>query len=294
MINISIAITIGDILVTSLINSAPLILVAIGFTLLFKLFNFFNISHGEIMTLGGYFSLLILTHLGISLFISIIIAGIIIGIMNVLLYLGIFRTFFKEDYDMITLIVISLGISFILRYITQLAFGVRSRFYPVGRMLFSFEGISITSVQAFGIAVLFAAIFGTHFLLTRTNLGRIIRGFADNERLAYVHGISSLKIGIIVFFIAGMLGGLGGGFFGAYTYAAPSMGWGQLLTVIAIVIVGGIGNPYGAMAGGFTISLVETSVITFIGNEYALFSVFLILILVILIRPRGMIGSDKL
>ena len=286
--------TLGEILVMSLVESAPLILVAIGFTLLFKLFDFFNISHGEMMTLGGYITLVVLNGVGISLFVSIILAGMLVGVLNILLYLGVFRTFFQEDYEMINMIVISLGTAFILQYAIQMTFGVKAQFFPLGETLFAYEGITMTTLEGFAIGTLVVSILGTHYFLTSTKMGRMVRGYADNKRLAFIHGISSLRMGLIVFFIAGLLGGLGGGFFGDYSYAIPWMGWGQLLTIIAIVIVGGIGNPYGAMLGGFTIALVESTVITLAGNQYAVFASFLILIVVIVLRPKGMLGSENL
>jgi neutral amino acid transport system permease protein len=129
---------------------------------------------------------------------------------------------------------------------------------------------------------------GLHYLLRNTKIGKAMRAVADNLDLARVSGINVDQVVLWTWVIAGTLTALGGGMYGLITAVRPNMGWFLILPMFASVILGGIGNPYGAIAGAFVIGIVQELSTYFLPTEYKLAVALLVMIAVLLFRPQGL------
>jgi branched-subunit amino acid ABC-type transport system permease component len=273
---------ITDSLILGVIQAAPLVLAAAGFTMIFYLNGFINVAYAESITMGAYFAIIFNTMLHVNFYVAIIPSALLSGVASVITYLLVFRPAFKRGVSSTEMIILSVGLSFFIRYAIQLIFG---------GLLYSFEvaspasvqilGIGITTIQMTAILLVAAIVIGLYFFIYRTNYGQMMRGLANNEELAMASGINPVRVSILIWFIAGVLGGLSGVFYGVFSFVNPSIGWSLILIIIMITIVGGIGNVKGALIASLLAGVViagVTLLVTPIYGEIILLVVFIIVL----------------
>ena len=243
--------TLVDAIVIGLFEAAPLILAAVGFTLIFYLNRFINVAYGENLTLGAYTAVFLNTTLGLNFYLTIVPAALLTGLISVLTFLLVFGPAHRRGVGPTEMIVLSVGLAFLIRHALRLGFGLENRLFDIGRPAYlTILGVGITSVQlmALGLVVLIA--IALYFFIFKTTYGQMIRGLASNEDLAQVSGIHPTRVSVLIWFIAGFTGGLAGLFYGVFSFVGSELGWNLILIIIMISIVGGIGNVRGALAAG--------------------------------------------
>ena len=310
-------------LANGLVFSSIIVLGSIGLSLVYSIADFANFAHGDTMTIGAYSALVTFGAVGglggavlglpygffLALVVGIAVAAVVAVATEKLIYEPL-------DVDSIGLLITSIGIAFIYRAVIQIRFGSDFTRFDV-RPLRPIEalvpyGIRITlhDVAIFGSAV--ALVVGLHVLLQYTDLGRKMRAMADNPDLARVSGIRTKRVKLWTWVIGAGLAGAGGVFLGLFNQLAPRMGFNLLLVIFAAVILGGIGSVYGAMAGGFLIGMINqltpffsnvvealpirpnwlaTVIENMITIEYANAIAFVIMVVVLLVRPNGIAGE---
>jgi len=257
---------ISDAIVLGVIEAAPLILAAAGFTLIFYLNGFINVAYAENITLGAYFAIFFNSMLGLNFYLAIIPAAFLSGLLSVITYLLVFRPAFKRGVGMAEMIILSVGLSFFIRYSTRLIFG--SKLYafdvisPTGFKIF---GIGVTNLQLTALLLMSAITTGLYLFIYKTNYGEMMRSLANNEDLAMVSGINPIKVSVLIWFIAGVVGGLAGVFYGVFSFVNTLMGWRLILIIIMISIVGGIGNVRGALVTSLGAGIL-TAAVTLVTN----------------------------
>ena len=310
-------------LANGLVFSSIIVLGSIGLSLVYSIADFANFAHGDTMTIGAYSALVTFGAVGglggavlglpygffVALVVGIAVAAVVAVLTEKLIYEPL-------DVDSIGLLITSIGIAFIYRAVIQIRFGSDFTRFDV-RPLRPIEalvpyGVRITlhDVAIFGSAV--ALVVGLHVLLQYTDLGRKMRAMADNPDLARVSGIRTKRVKLWTWVIGAGLAGAGGVFLGLFNQLAPRMGFNLLLVIFAAVILGGIGSVYGAMAGGFLIGMINqltpffsnvvealpirpnwlaTVIENMITIEYANAIAFVIMVVVLLVRPNGIAGE---
>jgi len=271
-------------------------LAAVGLTLTYGILRLANVAHGDLLTLGAYLALTANSPrvLGFSnmpevnIWLSILFGAILtigVALLTEKLIWGPMR---ERRASATTLIIISIGLALFLRNGIILIWGAANQRYnlPVVPALDLF-GLKIPQnrIVVFGLAIL--VIVALHCLLQYTKIGKAMRAVADNVDLARVSGISVERVVIWTWVIAAGLTAVGGGMYGMVTAVRPTMGWLQILPMFAAVILGGIGNPYGAIAGAFVIGIAQEVSTYWISTEYKLGVALLIMIVVLLFRPQG-------
>jgi branched-subunit amino acid ABC-type transport system permease component len=252
---------IANTLVLGLIEAAPLVLAAVGFTLIYYLNGFINVAYAENVTLGAYFAVIFNSLLGLNFYATIIPSALLSGVVSVLTYLLIFKPAFERGVGKTEMIILSVGLSFLLRYLARLIFGTDIYNFNISNPTYlSIFGIGITSIQITALALVAIISVGLYFFIYKTNYGEMMRGLANNEDLAKLSGISPSKVSILVWFIAGVAGGLSGIFFGVFSFVSSLLGWNLILILIMITIVGGIGNVRGALIASIAAGLTTTAV----------------------------------
>jgi neutral amino acid transport system permease protein len=188
-----------------------------------------------------------------------------------------------------TLIIISIGLALFLRSGILLIWGGSNQSYdlPVVQAL-DVGGVRIAYYRLLVIGLAIVAIVALHFLLQNSKIGKAMRAVADNIDLARVSGINVERVVIWTWIITGILTAFAGGMYGLITAVRPNMGWFLILPMFASVILGGIGNPYGAIAGALIIGVAQELSVEFINSQYKLGVALLIMVIILFVRPQGL------
>ncbi|HEY9749889.1 MAG TPA: branched-chain amino acid ABC transporter permease [Allocoleopsis sp.] len=278
----------AQLLVNGIAVGSIIALAAVGLTLTYGILRLANFAHGDFLTLGAYFTLLA-NSFGINIWLSVVL-GIIGTVLAVLLTEKLLWSPMRDRRaSSTTLIIISIGLALFLRNGIILFWGGGNQNYdlPVAAAV-NVLGIRIAYYRLIVVGLAILAILGLHYLLQNTKIGKAMRAVADDIDLARVSGINVDQVVIWTWVIAGSLTALGGGMYGLITAVRPNMGWFLILPMFAAVILGGIGNPYGAIAGALVIGIAQEVSTYWLPTEYKLGVALLIMVLVLLVRPQGL------
>ncbi|NHN63781.1 branched-chain amino acid ABC transporter permease [Haloarcula sp. JP-Z28] len=296
-------------LANGLVFSSIIILGSIGLSLVYSIADFANFAHGDTMTLGAYGAFVAFgvfgglggTVLGlpIGFFLSLAVGMALAAVVAVLTHILVYKPL---DTDSIGLLITSIGVAFVYRAVLQATFGTDFLQYDISRsgpipVLLDTLDVAVTQRDVAIIVSAAVLVAGLHLLLQRTTLGRKMRATADNPDLARVSGIRTDRVILVMWVVGSALAAAGGVFLALYSQLDPRIGFNILLVVFAAVILGGIGSVYGAMLGGLLIGMLHelTPLLSDVGlpvsNAYAPAVAFVIMVAVLLVRPRGIAGD---
>ena len=232
--------TIAESLVIGMTEHAPLVLAAMGFALLYRLTGLINVAYAETVTLGAYMGMWLNTTFDLGFFTVVFPAGILAGLISVATYFAIFRPAKRMNVGALEMIIISFGLSMFLRHGLQFVFGYPVRFFSVPTPdTYTVLGVGVSSFRLLALGSVLALAFGLYWFIQKTNYGLQIRALASDEDLARASGIRPLLVTVMIWFIAGVAGGLAGAFYGVASQAAPLLGWRQFLYILLVVLVAG-------------------------------------------------------
>ena len=268
---------------------------AVGLTLVFGVLRLINFAHGDFLTLGAFVAVLG-TGAGLPLYVAAVPAiasgALVAGGLEKTLW-GPMR---RRGASTVNLLIISIGLALVLRYTLFWIFGEGVyRFGPVSRRI-DFGFFALTPQDIAIVVGSAAALVGVGLMLQKTRVGKAMRALSDNRDLAEASGIDVGRITMVTWLIAGALTAYGGVLLGLQGRVFANMGWFLLLLIFAGVILGGIGSAYGAMIGSLVIGVVqELATHSFIGIPADLKTAvaFAALILVLLVRPQGILGRKQ-
>jgi branched-chain amino acid transport system permease protein len=307
---------------------AQLALGALGVTLIYGILRFSNFAHGDTMAFGTGVTILVtwgLQALGVSLGpLPTALLALPIGILvTVLVVLAtdrvVYRFYRRQRAKPVIVVIASVGVMFVMYALTRFIIGTDDRVFADGaRFLITAadfkawtglaEGLAVKATSALTIAVAVAAVAFLFWFLNRTRTGKSMRAYADNEDLALLSGIDPEKVVRVTWIIATTLAVIAGVLYGLDKSFRPFNYFALLLPIFAAAVVGGLGNPLGAIAGGFLIAFSETAftyafkkfvsylapggwepegLIQLLSTEYKFAVSFTILIIVLLFRPTG-------
>ncbi|MDJ0617548.1 MAG: branched-chain amino acid ABC transporter permease [Calothrix sp. MO_192.B10] len=263
-------------------------LAAVGLTLTYGILRLSNFAHGDFLTLGAYFTFLV-NSLGVNIWLSMLIAALGTVAAMLLSEKLLWSRMRSIRATSTTFIIISIGLALFLRNGIIFIWGGSNKNYdlPITPALKIF-GLNVPQNQLVVLALAVVAILALHYLLQNTKIGKAMRAVADDLDLARVSGINVDQVVIWTWVIAGSITSLSGSMYGLITAVRPNMGWFLILPLFASVILGGIGNPYGAIAGAFIIGIVQEVSTPWLGSQYKQAVALVIMIAVLLIRPKGL------
>jgi neutral amino acid transport system permease protein len=266
-------------------------LTAVGLTLTLGILRLSNFAHGDFMTLGAYLTWLGNLN-GVNIWLAMILgAGGTIASMLIAEYL-LWKPMRSKRVTSTTLIIISIGLALFIRNGILLIWGGSNQSYNLPLIqAINMGGVKIAYYRLIVIGLTLVTIIALHFLLQKTKIGKAMRAVADNLDLARVSGINVDQVVLFTWIITAILTSLGGSMYGLITAVRPNMGWFLILPMFASVILGGIGNPYGAIAGGLIIGLVQELSVPWLGSEYKVGVALLIMIVILLFRPQGLFAK---
>ena len=266
---------------------APLVLAAIGFALLYRLTGLINVAYAETLTLGAYFAMWLNTTFGLDFYAVLVPTAILSGLLSVATYLVIFRPAKQRNVGGLEMIIISFGLAIFLRHGLQFIFGSPVRFFDVPPPdTVPILGVGVTSFRL--VAVITVALLSLllYLFIQRSNFGLQIRALASDEKLAQVSGIRPLVVTVMIWFIAGIAGGLAGAFIGVGSSVDPLLGWHEFLFIMLVVLVGGAWGLGGVIVVGIATGIALTAMELRLGQVYYA-QLVLIVAFIILLKWRG-------
>ena len=276
-------------------------LIALGYTMVYGVLKLINFAHGDLFTIGAYLGLTLLVslsmadHLGVAaglLLLAVMVMGLV-GIIGILLDKVAYKPL--RTSPRLSAVVSALGASIVFSNTLMLVFGPRPRVYPQGllptQVLYLF-GLPIPIMRVAILAASVILMIGLYVFIQKTRTGTAIRAAAIDQDAARLMGINVDRVIMLVFFIGPALGGAAGLMVGLhYGQINFTMGWIYGLKAFTAAILGGIGNIPGAMVGGLLLGVIESMGAAYISNAWKDAIAFFVLILILIVRPTGLLGE---
>ncbi len=268
-------------------------LIAIGYTLVYGILKLINFAHSEIMMFGAYFAFIAATTFGWPAWAVILFSMVLTAVLGFVIEFVAYRPLRKAPR--LSALITAIGVSMFLQNLALRIFGADPKVMPdlFPRVTFHIGGIEISSITliTIGLSVFFMVLL--QLFIKKTRQGRAMRAVSENQDAAILMGINVNRTISLTFLIGSAIGALGGILYSvAYTTMSPTMGTMPGLKAFVAAVLGGIGSVPGAMLGGFIIGMVEIMTRTYISTTWTDAIVFLILIVVLLFKPTGILGTN--
>ena len=282
-------------------------LVALGYTMVYGVLKLINFAHGDLFTIGAYLGLTLLLSGGLSgslnpvlaVGLVVIIVFGLVALFGVVLERVAYRPLRKANR--LAAVVSALGASIVFQNAVMLIYGARVYVYPehlIPSLVFNIFGLNVPVMRIIVIVSSLMLMLALYTFINRTRMGTAIRAVAIDQGAARLMGINVDRVISLVFLIGAGLGGVAGVMVGVYYGQIDfMMGWSYGLKAFTAAILGGIGNIPGAMIGGLLLGVIEALGASYLAMAWKDAIAFLVLILILIIRPTGLLGervADKL
>ena len=266
---------------------------AVGLSLIYGTTGLTNFAHGELVTIGAVAAWFINVNGGVPLIPAALIAMVVGAAVGALNELGLWRPLRRRGTGLIAALVVSIGLSLLLRYLIQIVYGGRSNPYgdfQTGRSV-DYGLFRMTNSDLFTIIICVVVLVLVALMLQRTKIGKAMRAVADNRDLAASSGIDVNRVILVVWVLGGALAALGGVLLGLSDQVQWDMGFRLLLLMFAGVTLGGLGTAYGALVGSLVVGVFVQMSTLVIASDVKYVGGLLLLIVILVIRPQGILGS---
>ena len=268
-------------------------LVAVGMALIFGTLRLVTFAHGEVFMLGAFIAYTIVSIWNGPVIVGVVLAVLAAGASGVLMeYVG-FRKLRNAPHH--SSLLVTIGFSIIFINLAQLIWGAETRSFPRGLapVHVEFLGLTFSSMQIIVYGLTVAILIALQMVMNRTKLGRAIRATSQDHEAAFVMGVNINRIYSFTFGLGSALGGLGGVLVGVYYNAVyPTMGAMMGLKAFSACILGGLSSIPGAFVAGVFLGVIENLSVAYVSSGYRHVFSFLILIIVLIVRPSGLFGSE--
>jgi neutral amino acid transport system permease protein len=281
--------------VNGIVSGSYFALGAIGLTLVYGILKLVNFAQGDMLTFGAYIAFLFDATLDMPLAVALVAGVLATAALGVAQELAMWRPMRAKKAGMLQLLLMALGLAFVLRYVIQFIWGTEPRSLDADvTSSISFLGLNIGETELIVVIISFVVLTAVATMLRVTSLGRQMRALADNFDLAETTGIDTGQVVLKTWLLAGGLAGLAGVLVVSATGSlTPNTGFYLLLPLFAAVVLGGIGNAYGALAGGLVIGLTQEWSTLVVESQWKVAVSFLVLIIVLVVRPQGIFGRER-
>lgn len=286
----------GQATVNGLVTGSYFALGAVGLTFVYGILKLVNFAHGDFLVFGAYIALFVNVTLGAPLAVAILAAVAVTAALGVAFELVMWRPMRAKGAGTLQLILISIGLAFVIRNGVQMVAGTQPRNLDVNVTdAYGFlGGLHIGRTELIVAAIAYGVLLLVGLMLRYSRLGKQMRALSDNLDLAETTGINTGRIVVLTWVFAGGLAGLAGVLYAAGAGSFnPNFGFLLLLSFFAAVILGGIGNAYGALAGGIVLGLAQEWSTLLFDSRWKVAVGFGILILVLIVRPQGILGRAR-
>ena len=279
-------------LLLGLVNGAFYAMLSLGLAVIFGLLGIVNFAHGALYMLGAFAAWIMMDQLGIGYWAALILAPLVVGILGMLIE----RVFLKHLYklDEIYGLLLTFGLTLIAEGIFRELYGVSGQSYPVPELLQGATNLGFMVLPNYRAWVVLASLsvcLGTWYLIERTRLGAYLRAGTENAALVQSFGINVPMMVMLTYGAGAALAAFAGVLAAPIIQVNPLMGSNLIIVIFAVVVIGGMGSILGSVITGIGLGLVEGLTRVFY-PEASSIVVFVVMVLVLMVRPAGLFGKE--
>ncbi len=268
-------------------------LIALGYTMVYGIIKLINFAHGEIFMFGAYIGMIAVVNLNLPIYLAFVFAMAVTALFGVIIERVAYKPLRKSTRT--AALITAIGVSFLIQNGVLMVMGANIYAFPqvIPNQFFTVMGLRLNMLQIVIFATSIALMIILQYIVSKTKLGRAMRSVAVDKDAATLMGVNVDNVITITFAIGSALAAAAGIMVGLYYIKVfPFMGFTPGLKAFVAAVFGGIGIIPGAMIGGFAIGLIETYVAGYGSTLYKDAVVFAILILILLVKPSGLLGKN--
>jgi len=270
-------------------------LIALGYSMVYGIAKMLNFAHGDIIMIGAYSGIVIVTGLGLPPIVAIFLSCIICACLGMLIQVLAYKPLRKASS--LSVLITAIGVSYFLQNLALLIFGSQQRAYPsFGDFGFvEILGVKTDIMTIITLSVTAVIMIGLTLFVNKTKMGKAMKATSEDRGAAELMGISSDKTILLTFAIGSFLAAIAAAFYGTtYVYIKPTTGSMPGIKAFTAAVFGGIGSLPGAMLGGILLGVIEQFAKVYISTQWSDAIVFAVLIVVLLVKPSGLLGKPIL
>lgn len=267
-------------------------LVALGYTMVYGIIKLLNFAHGDVYMVGAFVGYYIISNYNLGFIPTLLLTMLITGIIGVVIYQVAYRPL--RNSTRIASLITAIGMSYLLQNGMIYIAGPQTRSFPqiINNQMYTVGPVQISTMQILMLVTTVLLMISLQLIVQQTKFGKAMRAVSNDPEAAQLMGINSNQVISFTFFLGSMLAGAGGVLVGMYyNTITPIMGAGPGLKAFIAAVVGGIGSVPGAMVGGYLIGMTEVMISAFGNSMIRDAVVYLILIVILLVRPTGILGK---
>jgi branched-chain amino acid transport system permease protein len=279
-------------LTLGLVNGSFYAMLSLGLAVIFGLLDIVNFAHGALYMIGAFATWLLLDKLGIGFWYALVLAPLLVGIFGMLVERTMLRRL--NGLDPLYGLLFTFGLALVLEGLFRDQFGVSGQSYPVPEQLAGATVLPfmvLPNYRGFVVVASLVVCFGTWLVIERTRLGAYLRAATENAKLVQVFGVNVPVMVMLTYGAGAALAALAGVLAAPVVQVAPLMGSNLIIVVFAVVVIGGMGSIVGSVITGLLIGLVE-GLTRVIYPEASAVVVFVVMVIVLLVRPAGLFGKE--
>ena len=270
---------------------------AVGLSLVFGVTKILNVSHGELLMLGGYASFWLFTLLGVDPFLGLLLPVLLLVLLGFILYKGIFGRMTKlgEESKIKNTMLVGFGLGIILQNVAQRLWTADQRGITTdySSVVFTIFDVRFPVVRVASFLIALFVLVALHLFLKRTYLGKAIRATVQDWEAAALLGISTDRVYLISFLMGAGLAGLAGSLVSVGYSIEPTMGLEWTLTSLIVMVLGGLGSFVGTFVAGVLLGITQSLTSLWLGGAYREMVALVLFILVLVVRPQGLFGTKE-
>ncbi len=267
-------------------------LIALGYSMVYGIARMLNFAHGDIIMVGAYAGIVAVLNLGLPPLLGILFSVIICALLGMLIERLAYKPL--RQAPSLSILITAIGVSYLLQNLALMIFGSEQKAYPTfaGVKSFMIFGVKVDSITLLTLAVTALIMIGLTLFINKTKIGKAMRAVSEDKGAAELMGISTDRTITITFAIGSALAAIASAFYGAtYVYVLPTTGSMPGIKAFTAAVLGGIGSIPGAMLGGIMLGLIEQFAKQYISTLWSNAIVFGVLIIVLLVKPTGLLGK---
>lgn len=278
--------------VNGLVEGLVVAMIALSVVCTYSIARFPNAAVGDYATLGAYAAYFAYTKAATGVVLAGLVGGVAIAVVSLVFYAAVFRPLEGRGY--VAPLLASIGVAMLCRNVLTFFIGHDPLVFPIPlKRAFNLGGVLIQPTDLVVAGVCIATLGAVFALFHGTAIGRQMRAMADDSGLARTGGIRTHRVLVVQWAVAGFIAGLAGVLLGIKSVIQPESGWTILLAGFAAAILGGLTSLPGAVLGGLLIGVVQEVSVDLVGGSYKLMVPFIVILLVLLVRPAGLLGRQQ-
>ena len=280
-------------LLLGLVNGSFYAILSLGLAVIFGLLNVINFAHGALFMTGALITWMAMNYLGINYWVMLVLAPLVVGLFGVLIERLLLRWIYKLDH--LYGLLLTLGLTLLIEGVFRSIYGVSGLGYDTPELLEGATNLGFMIMPNYRAWVVVASLvvcFATWIMIEKTKLGALLRAGTENPRLVEAFGINVPLMVTLTYGFGVALAAFAGVLAAPVIQISPLMGSNLIITVFAVVVIGGMGSILGSIITGLTLGIVEGLTRVFY-PELSATVVFIIMAIVLMIRPAGLFGREK-